>query len=148
MRLALLAQMATLATILVVPSVTLACSGSPPKPQVCNTIRCTADGWTLWPVAAGTPCSGNGLCDGGILTQGEVTPDQPGSCVSPQVFTPHFHLQTLIYMPPGVQSSVSYLQGSGEGSKIAVQTTTSGGVSVSAVIAGFGGLCFVYRFCN
>lgn len=131
-------SLAVILGMVALPGDAFACTGGIPKAPACNTTRCTADGWVFWPVAAGTACSGGGLCDGGIIVPGVIEPDAIGTCVSPALFKPNFHLQSIIYMPPGVQSSVSYALGSSEGNRVAVQTATSSGVNVQATIAGFG----------
>jgi hypothetical protein len=67
-----------------------------------------------------------------------LEPIQPGHCITPVNFKPNFHLQSIIYMPPGIQSSVSYGIGSNEGSRVAVTTTTGSGLTVGATLLGNG----------
>jgi hypothetical protein len=66
-------------------------------------------------------------------------PEALGRCIGPVTYNPKFHVQAIIYMPPGKQSSVSYATGSSEGSRVSVQTSTSHGNQVSASVAGMGG---------
>src|SRR5436309_465064 len=53
--------------------------GPTPLAPVCNTPRCTAEGWVFWPRLAGTACTisgGPGICDGGDLgPPGQIEPN-------------------------------------------------------------------------
>jgi hypothetical protein len=66
-------------------------------------------------------------------------PDQIGYCVAPSVVYPRLRLASIIYMPPGRSSSVSYSIGSGEGSATSYQTTHSSGFNAQLTIFGLGG---------
>jgi hypothetical protein len=131
---------AMVASAALAPTQARACSGTQPQAPVCNAAKCTADGWVFWPVPAGTRCnSGLGYCDGGVLgPKGQIEPDALGLCLSGVEVRPRFHLQSIIYMPPGAQSSVTYATGSSEGSRTSIQTTTSQGGSVGFSVFGIG----------
>lgn len=58
--------------------------GPVPPASPCNTMRCTAAGWIEWPQPANTPCvlpTGAGECDGGVVVQGQLEPDEIGRCL-------------------------------------------------------------------
>jgi hypothetical protein len=115
--------------------------GNPPgRPApACNTWRCTPDGWIPWPVAAATRCNnGLGYCDGGLIIPGQLEPELFGQCITGTAYTPSFHLQSIIYMPPGTQSSVLYSTGSSEGNSVTVQTQSGTQTTLSMSVLGIG----------
>ncbi len=80
----------------------LSTCGGVPRAVVCNVAHCTAKGWELTPVAAGTACKTSagvaGTCSGGTV----------GNCVGApygraELF-PSYYVVTLAYTPPGVGS--------------------------------------------
>jgi hypothetical protein len=129
--------LAATATVFAVPRSAYAC-GSTPQVPPCNVPRCIDGIWYAYPLQAGTSCGTNSYCDGGIIDPGIAEPQKSGYCIDPVEVYPKFSIQSIIYMPPGKQSSVSYGMGSSEGSRIATQTTTSAGVSVQINIFGIG----------
>jgi hypothetical protein len=71
--------------------------GPVPRAPVCNTPKCTADGWVFWPLAAGAACTlpggAPGVCDGGKTSPASIDPIEEGQCVPrpppvPEVFIP------------------------------------------------------------
>jgi len=132
------ASLAAMLAFTAFPQQAYACGAIPQMPE-CNVPRCVEDRWIPWPVAAATPCnSGLGYCDGGIVVPGLSEPDAIGYCIGAVDINPRFHLQSIIYMPPGKQSSVSYGRGSSEGSRVATQTTSSTSFGVQVTVFGIG----------
>lgn len=103
------------------------CTGWVPTPVPCNVWKCIGpQEWDLFPSPAGGSCnSGTGYCDG------------QGTCVyrGADIF-PKFHVQSILYAPPGKQSAVSYGLGSSAGSRFQVSSTMGGGVSIQSTIVG------------
>jgi hypothetical protein len=103
------------------------CFGNPRKPPVCNSMKCTPDGWTAWPLTAGSSCTINGSpgkCDGGEVMAGVIEPLRIGKCVPTITGTilPRFYVLDVIYAPPGTsgsatRSSVTYASGSTSGTE-------------------------------
>jgi hypothetical protein len=94
--------------------------GPVPREPMCNTPRCTADGWVAWPVAAGAPCTlqggGAGVCDGGKTVPTSIEPIAEGACVPrpppvPEIFIP-------------IDALAEELQIALDGTKIQVSHTT------------------------
>ena len=105
-----------------------ACHGSTPRAPVCNTMKCTPDGWTAWPLATGTSCTVNGqrgICDGGETAPGSVDALRIGQClpVYSGSFSPKYYILDIVYAPPGTaggsnRSSVDYATGSSTGTEV------------------------------
>ncbi len=112
--------------------------GSPPRTAApaCNYWKCTADGWVAWPLAADTPCS-QGYCDGGVIVR-QLEPQALGSCIAGATFTPAFHVQSILYAPPGNMSYVEYGSGSLEGSGVRIETRDTVAASTSIRLGSIG----------
>lgn len=101
--------------------------GIPPKAPPCNTVRCTADGWDIFPVAAGTSCrtsAGAGTCN--ATGSCVVTPPHHGTVY------PAYYVLTLLYSAPGAMSEVDYGAQSTVGSEVDTQNLFKGGYQVQA----------------
>lgn len=98
-----------------------ACGTFQKPAPLCNAWRCTTEGWTLHSLPAGTPCDGGaGSCDG--------SPDF-GACVYRGTdLLPGWVVQSIEYVPPGKQSSISYAEGSSQGSRIQYTDSESQGL--------------------
>ena len=105
-----------------------ACRGTTPRAPVCNTMKCTPDGWTAWPIATGAGCLVNGqhgTCDGGETAPGTIEPLRIGQCVPTYSgsFSPKYYILDIVYAPPGTaggsnRSSVDYATGSSAGTEV------------------------------
>jgi len=104
----------------------LSTCGPKPPPIACNVVRCTSDGWDFFPTAKGSTCTtvhGAGTCDG------------DGTCSSDVPITgtlyPHYYLATVMYAPPGTQSTVDYGVGSTMGSTTTTSASWTNGTTVT-----------------
>ena len=127
-----------------------ACRGTTPRAPVCNTMKCTPDGWTAWPMATGTGCLINGqhgICDGGETAPGTIEPLRIGQCLPTYSgsFSPKYYILDIVYAPPGTatgtnRSSVSYATGSSAGTELKESSSfkAESSVTAEATIGGLG----------
>ncbi|HET6412637.1 MAG TPA: hypothetical protein VFG53_11295 [Anaeromyxobacter sp.] len=73
-----------------------------------------------------------------MIIPGQIEPELYGQCISGIAYTPSFHLQSIIYMPPGAQSSVLYSSGSSEGNSVTIQTQSGTQTTISMSVFGIG----------
>lgn len=105
---------------------------------VCNYWKCTSDGWIAWPYTSGTLCSyggQSGTCDGGVVIQGQLEPEQLGQCVTTTSLTVNsgFTIAGVWYAIPGAGSATSYTSQSQTGTS--VSRTKGVGETVSVEVA-------------
>lgn len=107
---------AVLGIVTIPASASAACGsfGNPPgTAPVCNYWKCTPDGWIAWPYAAGTLCTvggQSGVCDGGVIIQGQIEPEQSGRCmlISTLRVSGNYSIAGVWYAVPGSGSATTY----------------------------------------
>jgi hypothetical protein len=120
------------------------CGTVTPRAPICNIEKCTADGWTPWPIAAGAACTINGQagrCDGGKTLPNVIEPLEIGRCIPTETLTilPKFYVLSVLYAPPGTagsgaRSSVSYSTSSSTGTETSISHQFKQGYNVSAEV--------------